>query len=265
MKTREATAAVPLGPDVYPVNSHPRGYVCILDYNTFKDRPHLHLGGGQHGSRNLAAVFDKMGYSGHVFNNLDADETRQELLNIKTMDRLREVDCAIFYVSSHGVAEGKQFLTSDRKLLRNEWITSMFQDSHCFPLKNKPKLFIFDLCYGYYTEEGGHGAGSGGEGFLNNNNSTDRRLGCRVTEHQQDTVCLHSNSGGFTWYSFNEGGSTFTRSLCSVLANHAHNYELQDLYRELVKECTKTDPAASPQLHNIVFTKKFFFNPIAKK
>ncbi|KAK4313677.1 hypothetical protein Pmani_014966 [Petrolisthes manimaculis] len=165
LKTRRAGAVVSLGPDVYPVRSEPRGYVCILDYNTFKDRPHLHLGGG-------------------------------------------------------------------------------------------------------HNEEGGHGAGSSGENILNNNNSNNndnRTFGCRVTEHQQDTVCLHSSSGGFTWYSFSEGGSIFTRALCSVLTQHAHHYELQDLYRELVKECTKTDPAASPQLHNIVFTKKFYFNPTTDK
>ncbi|XP_071531556.1 caspase Dronc-like [Panulirus ornatus] len=234
------------GPDVYKMDTDPKGYVCILGYSSFKDRPDLDLNGSHSDVQNLANVFGKMGYTGHTYTSLTADQTKQVLTRVRDMEVLDQAGCAIFIISSHGVGDEK-FLTSDMELLTTEWVCQLFKDSECPQLKKKPKLFIFDFCCGYYKDQ------------------TPREASptkcTRVEEPLQDMMCLYSSSGGFTSYTVNKDGTPFTTALCRTLAHHAHNKELGDLYREFLKEYTKTSPPTTPQLRNYGFTKKFYFNP----
>lgn len=235
------------GPDVYKMDTDPLGYVCILNYSSFQDRPDLELQGSQPDAHNLANVFGKMGYTGHSYSSLTAERTRHVLKSVRDMDVLDQVSCAIFIISSHGSGP-EAFLTSDMKHLTTEWLCHLFKDSECPRLKDKPKLFIFDLCYGYYEAQ-------------TTSQQINRARLARVTEVPRDMMCLYSSGGDFTSYSFTKDGTPFTRALCRTLAQHAHDKELGDLYRELLKEYNKSAPTAPPQLHNIGFTKKFYFNP----
>ncbi|KAG7163302.1 caspase Dronc-like 1 [Homarus americanus] len=234
------------GPDVYKMDTDPRGYVCVLNYSSFKDRPDLVLDGSHSDVNNLANAFGKMGYTGHAYSTLTADQTKQVLTRVRDLDVLDQVGCGIFIISSHGIGNEK-FLTSDMKLLTTEWICDLFKDSECPRLKNKPKLFIFDLSCGYYRDE-----------TRQQENTVKRR---RVEEPLQDTMCLYSSDGGFTSYTFTKEGTPFITALCRCLAHHAHHMEFGDLYREFLKEYSKTILPSTPQLHNFGFNKKFYFNP----
>ncbi|XP_053651655.2 uncharacterized protein [Cherax quadricarinatus] len=234
-----------LGPDIYRMDTDPRGYVCILSYSSFKERPDLALEGSHLNVKNLSNIWEKMGYTGHSHCSLTAQETKQVLTSVRNMELLDRVGCAVFIISSHGV-ENEKFLTSDMNLLTTQWVCEIFKDSECPQLKNKPKLFIFDFCCGYYKE----------------NARRDNTVKyTRMEEPLQDIMCLYSSSGGFTSYSFTKEGTPFNTALCRTLAQHSHDKELADLYRQLLKECANNSYTGSPLLKNIGFSKKFFFNP----
>lgn len=233
-------------PDVYKMDTDPRGYVCILNYSSFKDRTDLHIAGSETDVRNLADVFEQMGYAGHNYSSLTADQTRQVLTSVRDMEVLDHVGCAVFIISSHGHGK-EEFLTSDLKHLTTQWVKDLFKDSECPKLKNKPKLFIFDFSNGYYKNQ------------ISIENS---RTKCkRVSEPLRDMMCLYSSGGDFTAHSFSGDGTAFTRTLCQTLVQHAHNKEFGDLFREFLVAYQKTSPSFAPQLCNIGFTKKFYFNP----
>lgn len=239
---KPATGVV-IGPDVYNMVTDPRGYVCILNYSSFKDRPDLTLDGSQQDAYSLANVFRKMGYTGQCHSSLTADQTIEVLTSVRDMSVLDQAGCAIFVISSHGSGE-EEFLTSDMEQLTTDFICNLFKDSECPLLKGKPKLFIFDFCCGRYESQ-----------------TPSAVSKTRVTEPLKDTVCLYSSNGDFTSYSYTKDGTPFVRSLCRTLAQHAHDKELGDLYREFLKEYSRTSPTASPQLRNIGFTKRFYFSP----
>ncbi|XP_071545994.1 uncharacterized protein [Panulirus ornatus] len=239
-----------LGPDAYRMDTDPKGYVCILGYSSFEDRPDLQLEGSHPDVQNLANVFGNMGYTGHAHFSLTADQTKQVLTRVRDMEELERAGCAIFIISSHGTGEGK-FLTSDMKLLTTEFLCDLFKDSECPRLKNKPKLFIFDFCCGYYKNQSPRQGSTG--------------KGTRVEEPLKDMMCLYSSSGGFTSYTFTKDGTPFTMALCRTLEQHAHDKEFDDLYREFLKEYSKTSPATIPHLRNIGFTKRFYFSPVTRK
>ena len=234
------------GPDVYNMETVPRGYVCILSYSSFQDRQDLRLEGSQTDAHNLANVFKKMGYSGHAHFSLTANQTRHQLAKVRDMELLERAGCAVFVISSHG-EPGRHFLTSDMQTIDVQWVLDLFKDSQCPHLKNKPKLFIWDLCRGHHEDESGRG-------------KTQGELCGRVDEPLRDVVCLDSSSGGFTWHAFSEEGTPFIGALCSTLARHAPNKELTELYREFLKEYGTAAPDAVPQLTNYGFNKRFYLN-----
>ncbi|KAG0726935.1 Caspase Dronc [Chionoecetes opilio] len=233
------------GPDVYRMDSAPRGYVCLLSYGSFQDRPDLHLEGSQTDAHHLASVFSRMGYSGHAHFSLTADQTRHQLAKVRDMEVLARAGCAVYVISSHGEPR-RHFLTSDMHTLDVQWVMDFFKDSQCPHLRNKPKLFIWDLCRGHQEGESGRGKTSG-------------QLCGRVDEPLRDVVCLDSSSGGFTWHAFSEEGTPFIGALCTTLARHSPTKELAELYREFLKEYATAAPDAVPQLTNYGLNKRFYF------
>lgn len=234
------------GPDVYnQTDSASPGYVCILSYDTFRGRLDLQLGGAEADTNNLATVFSKMGYSGHVHRSLTADQTKHELTKLKDMEEVRQAGCLVVVVSSHGTAD-QHFLTGDMELLDTQWVLDLFKDSQCPHLKDKPKLFIWDLCHGYYQREQSR-----------RSSLSDH---ARVDEPLRDVLSLSSSSGGFTSYSFTRVGTPFVTALCRTLARHANDKEFIDLYKELLNEYSRAAPNTMPMLINIGFSKKFYLS-----
>lgn len=221
------------------------GYVCLLNYDTFQGRLDLQLEGAEADTNNLASVFSRMGYSGHAHRSLTADQTRQELAKLRDMEEVRQAGCLVVVVSSHGTPH-QQFLTSDMELLDTQWVLDHFKDSQCPHLKDKPKLFIWDLCHGYYREEQGR-----------RSNQSDY---ARVDEPLRNVLCLSSSSGGFTSYSFTRDGTPFVKALCRTLARHANNKEFADLYTEFLGEYSKVSPDVVPRLTNIGFSRQFYLS-----
>ncbi|XP_050738134.1 uncharacterized protein LOC127009273 isoform X2 [Eriocheir sinensis] len=238
------------GKDVYKMDAAPRGYVCLLGYGSFKGRPDLNLEGSETDAHNLANIFSKMGYSGRAHFSLTAKQTRQQLADLRDNKMLEQAGCAVFVISSHG-ASRRHFLTSDMQTIDTQWVLDFFKDSQCPSLKNKPKLFIWNLCRGHLQEESGRG-GSQGE------------VSSRVDEPLRDVMCLEAASGSFSWHSFSEDGTPFIGALCRTLARHAATKELTQLYRDFLQEYTDVAPYAVPQLTNHGFSKRFYFNPDIK-
>ncbi|XP_064115081.1 caspase-2-like [Macrobrachium nipponense] len=138
--------------DVYPMNPDSRGYVCILSFGSFERRPDLKLEASEDDASNLANVFNQMGYSGEVHHSLTSNETKETLTRIREMKELWDAVSATFIISSHATSDNDAFFASDMQQLSTEWLLGFFSDAKCPQLKNKPKLFIFDLCRGYYTD-----------------------------------------------------------------------------------------------------------------
>ncbi|KAK7013366.1 hypothetical protein SK128_025170, partial [Halocaridina rubra] len=232
--------------DIYSMTATTRGYACILSYESFENRPDLVLEASQTDALNYANLFTQMGFTCDVHTSLTNEETVNALERVRDMKALNDVGCAVFVISSHG-STGDSFLTSDMKHIYTERILNLFKDTECPQLRNKPKLFIFDFCRGYYVENGSY---------------FHLTSPIRIQESLQDMICLYSSSNGFSSYSFSKDGSAFGKALCHTFARHSQDMELHDLYRELITEYRKASPAV-PQLRNIGFYKKFYFNPVS--
>lgn len=232
--------------NVYKTDSNPRGFVCILNYNSFSGRPDLSLSNATKDTSDLSSIFQKMGYTGHTFTSLTADETKRTLADVRDMDILDEVGCAVFIITSHTTRKDN-FLTSDLRLLGTEWLQDFFKDSECPKLRNKPKLFIFDFHCGRYREQ---------YKYLHVPNKIKR-----FSEPLKDMMCLYSTTKDFTPGGFVGERSQFSSILCAQLERNARSKELSELCRELVRECANTSPTPVLELRNFGFNREFFFSP----
>nr|XP_027220351.1 uncharacterized protein LOC113812633 [Penaeus vannamei] len=240
---RQATT-IQGGADVYKMDKEARGFVRILNFSCFKDRSDLNLQQLDYDARIMSDVFDKMGYMCETHSSLTAQQTK-EVLNIRNADVLTDVGCAIFVISGYGVNGGK-ILTSDMQCVDTDYILNLFKDSECPQLKNKPKLFIFNL---FKTSEA-----------ITSSRSESPKV-VRLADPLKDMACIYSNSIGLDCVP-NGKGTSFSWSLCRALADHSAEQELGDLYREFLKEYSRSSPSSSPELRYFGFTKKFFFNPL---
>ncbi|XP_042885067.1 uncharacterized protein LOC122261469 [Penaeus japonicus] len=232
------------GADVYKIDKEARGFVGIFNFSSFKKRSDLNLQQLDYDARIMANVFDDMGYRCETHSSLTAQQTKEAFKSIRDGEVLKDVGCAVFSISGYG-ANGK-VLTSDMKCVDIDYILNFFKDSECPQLKNKPKLFIFNLY---------------------NMNQVDMTLASetpkkmRLSEPLSNIACVYSSSIGFNCIP-NGRGTSFNWALCRTLADHAGDKELGDLYREFLKEYNRSSPSFSPELRYFGFTKKFFFNPM---
>ncbi|ROT77462.1 caspase [Penaeus vannamei] len=242
-RVRRATV-IQGGADVYKMDKEARGFVRILNFSCFKDRSDLNLQQLDYDACIMSDVFDKMGYMCKTHSSLTAQQTKEVLKNIRDGDELTDVGCAIFVISGYGV-NGRKILTSDMQCVDTDYILNLFKDSECPQLRNKPKLFIFNL----FKSEA-----------ITSSRSESPKV-VRLADPLKDMACIYSNSIGLDCVP-NGKGTSFSWSLCRALADHSAEQELGDLYREFLKEYSKSSPSSSPELRLFGFTKKFFFNPL---
>ncbi|XP_063595368.1 caspase Dronc-like [Penaeus indicus] len=213
--------------------------------NSFEDRSDLNLQQLDYDARIMSDVFDNMGYKCKTHSSLTAQQTKEVLKDIRDADDLTGVGCAIYVISGYSV-NGRKVLTSDMKSIDIDYILNLFKDSECPQLKDKPKLFIFNL---YNLSE------------VITTSSTEPIKVMRLTDPLNDIACIYSNNIGFNCIP-NGKGTAFNWYLCRTLAEHAADQELCEFYREFLKNYNASSPTFSPELRYFGFTKKFFFNPI---
>lgn len=226
------------------MGSNRRGFVCILNYNSFCGRPDLSLKDATKNVSDLSNVFHDMGYSDRTFTSLTADETKKALTDVRDMDILDEVGCAVFIITSHTTRKDN-FLTSDLKLLGTEWVQEFFKDSECPKLRNKPKLFIFNFHCGRFREQ---------HKYLQAPSKIKR-----FSEPLQDMISLYSITKASIAGGFVEDRSPFSAALRATLERCTPGKELGEVYRELVQECANTSPTSVVELRSFGFTNEFFF------
>ncbi|XP_063595356.1 caspase-2-like [Penaeus indicus] len=217
------------GADVYKMDKEARGFVRIFNFSSFEDRSDLNLQQLDYDARIMSDVFDNMGYMCKTHSSLTAQQTKEVLKSIRDADELTDVGCAIFVISGYSV-NGRKVLTSDMKSVDIDYILNLFKDSECPQLKNKAKLFIFNL---YKLNE------------VITTSSSETLKVMRVADPLNDMACIYSSNIGFNCIP-NGKGTAFNWCLCRTLADYAADQELCDFYREFLKYYNESSPTFSP-------------------
>ncbi|XP_068229224.1 uncharacterized protein [Palaemon carinicauda] len=231
----------PSNDETYKMTSTPRGIVLIFNYQRFRDRPDLLREGSQFDVINLMNVFSQMGYEPQVYWDLTEDQTMSTLDSFRTQHRLKDIDCAIIFVMSHGVAR-QTFHTSDMQCITVDRIQTMFLDTECPFLKGKPKLFFYNFCRGIDEPQ------------LTAQSDA-------VRETPRDMLNVFSAPEGFRSYRYAEAGTPFVMAFSLVLSESACDDDLDTLLRKFKRVYSSSNHGTTPDIQDLNFAKKFYFNP----
>lgn len=236
--------------DIYRNLSDPRGLVCIFNYE-FSGK-NIREGAGID-TQHLRTIFNSMGYDVREYVDLSKEETKRALDKIRSDPLLDNYDSFILVILSHGKKD-VVFYTNDKsstETLSMDDVWYSFTDCECRYLMNKPKIFLTNFCRGRVEE--------------NPQQDTEYdHIGKKHSkgEAPRDMITILSSMNHFLAYRDALRGTIFVQSLCEVLADHAHNTDLNGLYMKLIKSMHKLG-GTTPELRNFSF-KTFYFNPVRR-
>ncbi|KAG7157888.1 caspase-2-like 4, partial [Homarus americanus] len=242
---KSCASPIPPSEKVYRNLSTPRGLVCIFNYHFSGQNTRL---GARTDSHNLKTLFTRMGYRVYLYEDLTKQGTLDQLKNIQQDKDLAIYDSFILIVLSHGVKD-LMFCTNGIELtekLSLDDVRYHFVDGSCPNLRNKPKIFLANFCRGETQEE-------------SRSLQTDS-ITSQITNAPQDMKTIYASINNFRALRDPGRGTVFVQALCDVLANHAHDSELSDLYLELCKNM-QSKAGTTPEEQNYRF-KQFYFNPL---
>ncbi|XP_034863292.1 caspase-10 isoform X1 [Mirounga angustirostris] len=139
----EALPALPEA-NVYRMDRKHRGHCVVVNNHKFtsmSDRP-----GTDKDAEHLRHVFEWLGFSVHVYDNVTKGHLDKVLQEYKCHPGHSDGDCFVFCVLTHG--KFGAVYSSDGTLVPIQEITSHFTAQQCPGLAHKPKLFFIQACQG---------------------------------------------------------------------------------------------------------------------
>nr|XP_021558766.1 caspase-10 [Neomonachus schauinslandi] len=139
----EALPALPEA-NVYRMDRKHRGHCVVVNNHKFTsmfDRP-----GTDKDAEHLRHVFEWLGFSVHVYDNVTKGHLDKVLQEYKCHPGHSDGDCFVFCVLTHG--KFGAVYSSDGTLVPIQEITSHFTAQQCPGLAHKPKLFFIQACQG---------------------------------------------------------------------------------------------------------------------
>merc|ERR1719284_1311552 len=118
-----------------------KGLAIIVSVIKFENSQFPERSGGEIDLRHLRDLFDKLGYKVQIVENKSAEEIFTHLQNFSRDDKHKDYPSTIVSVLSHGMNEC--IYGSDGRSIPLSQIISLFDNTRCPALHNKPKLFIF--------------------------------------------------------------------------------------------------------------------------
>lgn len=138
---------------IYPMRSQQRGLFLCINNIEFVNNTYLKRKGAEVDEENMKTLFKDIGFNVYTVRNQSLRDMKRTIENFTSEEknpRLRQVDCVVVSVMSHGeeghTKESSQIVSHDAKLLDVSWILEQFSNLYCPALINKPKIFLFQIC-----------------------------------------------------------------------------------------------------------------------
>ncbi|XP_048742450.2 caspase-6-like isoform X1 [Ostrea edulis] len=237
--------------EVYSLRKECRGVVFIINNMQFNGKMSI-----RHGTmsdrNNLKELFQALHFEVIVENDLTKQEIEDKTRLISQSDKVKDSDCFIFIILTHGGDEG--VFGVDEKSVSVSTLTEMFEPNNCPGLNEKPKIFLIQACRGEKKEMvdpvGGSGnvdpvGGSGkshadGDGRKEHvdtvdgpNVKSEPNISATKTVHSKsDFLIAYSTPEGSLSWRKTDAGSWFIQAIVWIFKYEAH---LKDLVEMLGK------------------------------
>lgn len=206
--------STPLHDEEYCMNHPRRGTLLLFNQKNFDPKLNLKPRNGTDVDRDkVQALFEKLGFSVKVFNDMTFVKIKQELSKAAMEDHSQS-DCFASVMLTHG-DEGLLY-SCDTKFKPSDLWTPFLADE-CQSLAGKPKLFFIQACQGTKLDSG-----------LRVKVATDSLQMMKIPAHADFLIACSTVPGYYSWRNSSEG-SWFIQALCAILSKYYNTMDLLSL------------------------------------
>ncbi|XP_074605110.1 caspase-7-like [Brevipalpus obovatus] len=248
------------GPKIYPMSKKPRGYCLIFNnihFQTF--RPRESASGD---SPYLANIFDQLHFEVREYENMTC-RAMKDVLGAYSRDKaLKEHQAFVCIIMSHGVHDD-YIVGTDALIVKLEELVTLFNNSNCPNLINKPKMFFIQACRGDDYDQGIRDALVQTDAIpIPPTAQIDETITLLPT--WSDICIVHSTMRGYVAFRCPETGSWFAQALGKALTEHAHDMNLQEILQQVAQYINTRPRSQSTQAIEWSYRswwKTLYFNP----
>ncbi|XP_065934127.1 caspase-6-like [Magallana gigas] len=271
--------------EVYSMRRKRRGLVYLINNELFDALPRRY--GTEFDRDDLTKLFTDLHFEVIVENNLTAEEIRKKTESISKCDKIKNSDCFIFIILTHGDEKGVCGI--DGESVPVSTLTEMFEPHNCPEMNEKPKVFLIQCCQlssslsvvlkhkkQMVCSSGGPGGsgshGDGGGDHVDRLNASDggRELSISATQtvHSKcDFLVAYSTPEGSLSWKKRDAGSWFMQAIVWIFKSESHVNDLVEMFGK-VNDIVSKGKAKSGGGHYVSVSKyesslrkKLFFFP----
>ncbi|XP_078337090.1 caspase-6-like isoform X2 [Crassostrea virginica] len=252
--------------EVYSMRRERRGLVFLINNEQFYE---LQRRDGTRFDRDyLKSLFIDLHFEVEVENDLTAKEIIEKTRFISRSDKVKDSDCFIFIILTHGDEKGVCGI--DGISVPVTTLTEMFEPNNCPELNEKPKIFLIQACRGDKKEmvipmEQSGDAPSQADG---GGDQIDANISATATVHSKaDFLIAYSTPEGSLSWRKTDAGSWFMQAIVWIFKYESHLKDLVEMLGK-VNNVVSKGKATDGQTHfvtvsnfNSSLRKKLYFFP----
>ncbi|XP_073693401.1 caspase-23 [Garra rufa] len=240
--------------DIYPIKdkSPDRKRLALLinnvEFKYLSDRT-----GAEKDEQNMEVLLKGLGYTVITLRDLSAQGMLAAMRDFAQREEHAESDSCFVVLMSHGDACGicgvfDSFDNEEEEdIFATDEIFNSLNTPNCAKLRDKPKIILIQACRG--DKEGG----------VDVPDAVQRR---RNKEHREkDFCCLRSCTPDTVSYRNENTGSHFIQDIVEIFNQHAHQDDIEELFRKVLKKFKMTHPNQMPCKERTTLSKKFYLFP----
>ncbi|XP_042583014.1 caspase a-like [Cyprinus carpio] len=242
-----------MGDDIYPLKdkSQDRKRLALLINNVdFKNLNYRT--GADKDELSMEVLLKGLGYTVITLRDLSAQGMHAAMRDFAQREEHDKSDSCFVVLMSHGDAKGIcgvfDSIEDEEDVFQAEEIFNCLNTPNCAGLKDKPKIILIQACRG------------GKKGSVIVQDAVSRRN--RAKEHiEKEFCCLRSCTPDTVSYRDKEKGSDFIQDTVEIFNQHAHQDDIEELFRKVIKKFKESHPDQLPCKERITLSKKFYLFP----
>ncbi|XP_076782263.1 caspase-12 [Arvicanthis niloticus] len=217
---------------------------------------------------NMQELLQNLGYSVVLKENLTAQEMETELMQFAGRPEHQSSDSTFLVFMSHGILEGICGVKHRNKkpdVLHDDTIFTIFNNSNCRSLRNKPKILIMQACRGRHTgtiwvstNKGIATADTDEECALSykwNNSITKAHV-------ETDFIAFKSSTPHNISWKVGKSGSLFISKLTDCFKKYCWCYHLEEIFRKVQHSFeVPGELTQMPTIERVSMTRYFYLFP----
>ncbi|XP_030635107.1 caspase-4-like [Chanos chanos] len=210
--------------------------------------------GAEKDEQSINTLLKDLGYNIVLLRDLTAEGMDVAISDFSKREEHFQSDSCFVVIMSHGKPMGicgvshTYMYGQEKDVFPVDKIFNHLNTPNCPGLRDKPKIILIQSCRG--NEDGSVSVQDSAPG-----------PSLRTEHREKDFCCMRSCTPDTVSYRTEERGSDFIQDVVEIFNHHAHENDIEELFRKVLKKFKETHPNQMPCKERTTLSKKFYLFP----